>query len=306
MHMIPWIQYLRALAALMVVWHHSLGQVAGTEQFIPFSNLGGYGVQLFFMISGFIMLVTTWDKPIGPAEFIRLRLTRIVPLYWLATLGMILGAIVAPGLSKTFKWDGVSLVKSLFFIPYYSLSTPNEIRPLLMPGWSLNYEMFFYAIFALLLMVVNTLRIHLMVGAMLVLVAVGLMTHPQGAVPRVYTDPVLLEFAAGMIVGRIWLRMKHKRGDIGHPLLMTLGDASYSIYLTHSFTLAALRVLWAHFIPNPTLASSIGWMAVALVASALAGWICFRLIERPMTRGLKRWHPLSRSKAAHRSRAPSA
>jgi exopolysaccharide production protein ExoZ len=87
--------------------------------------------------------------------------------------------------------------------------------------------------------------------------------------------------------------------------LMALGDASYSIYLTHIFTLGALRLLWGHFIPKPTLASSIAWMAVALVGSALAGWICFRLIERPMTQGLKRWHPLSRTKEAHRSRAPS-
>jgi exopolysaccharide production protein ExoZ len=71
--MIRPIQYLRGLAAMMVVWHHSVGQVPATLNFIRLPMWGVYGVDLFFMISGFIMLVTTWDKRMTPTEFFRLE-----------------------------------------------------------------------------------------------------------------------------------------------------------------------------------------------------------------------------------------
>jgi exopolysaccharide production protein ExoZ len=282
--MIRAIQYLRGIAALMVVWHHALGQLDTTQQFIRLPPVGGYGVDLFFVISGFIMLVTTWDKQIGPVEFMRHRIRRVVPLYWTATLLMIALAVVAPSVFKTLKWDAASVVKSLLFVPYESLSFPGTISPLLVPGWSLNYEMFFYVLFALLLMVGRGWRVPLMIGTLATLVIGGHILHPSGIPARVYTDPVMLEFAAGMILGRLWVMRKHARTDGGHPVLMALGDASYSIYLTHIFTLGALRVVWMRFAPTASLTTSIAWMVFALTACAVAGCACYWLVEKPMTR----------------------
>lgn len=133
---------------MMVVWHHATAEVAMAPVFGKIPTFGPLGVDLFFGISGFIMLVTTWDKPIGPAEFMAHRIKRIVPLYWLATLSMVGLAVVAPALFKTLKWDAATLTESLLFIPHYSLSFPGDIKPLLVPGWSLHYEMFFYVLFA--------------------------------------------------------------------------------------------------------------------------------------------------------------
>lgn len=272
---------------MMVVWHHATAQVALAPVFGKIPTFGPLGVDLFFGISGFIMLVTTWDKPIGPVEFMAHRIKRIVPLYWLATLSMVGLAIVAPALFKTLKWDAATLTESLIFIPHYSLSFPGDIKPLLVPGWSLHYEMFFYVLFAGALLCKREHRLTVMVCALTALVVAGWIFDPLSAVLRVYTNPRLLEFGAGMILGRLWVTKKHLRQDGGHPVLMALGDASYSIYLTHIFTLGVLRVLWSHFVHTATLEQSIAWVALALVGSAIAGWICFMSLERPITRGLR-------------------
>jgi exopolysaccharide production protein ExoZ len=70
-------------------------------------------------------------------------------------------------------------------------------------------------------------------------------------------------------------------------LLLALGDASYSIYLSHLFTLGVLRVAWVRVFAHATLVNSIAFMAVALIACASAGWLCYRFVESPMTRILK-------------------
>jgi exopolysaccharide production protein ExoZ len=280
---IRWIQYLRGIAAMMVVWHHSLGQIPATQEFIRLPELGSWGVQLFFVISGFIMLVTTWEKPITPVDFMRNRLRRIVPLYWIVTIALVAIAIGAPAVFKTLKWDELALAKSLVFVPYWNLTFPDMIAPLLLPGWSLNYEMFFYLMFAITLFLGRKWRVPVMVGTMMALVGAGKILLPSAAPAVVYTDPMMLEFAAGMVLGRWWVSKKHPRRDGGHPILLALGDASYSIYLTHIFTLGALRVLWIRFVPVASMATSLVWMGIAVCVCAIAGWACYRLIERPIT-----------------------
>jgi exopolysaccharide production protein ExoZ len=280
------IQYLRGIAAMMVVWHHAISQIDGTKGFIPAPEFGKYGVDLFFVISGFIMLVTTWDKPITPSEFVRHRIRRIVPLYWMATLLMITIDILSPAMFKTFKFDAPSLLKSLFFIPYYSLSSPGDIYPLLVPGWTLNIEMFFYAMFAITLLVERNWRTPLMVVALAALVVAGQVLQPVSAGWRIYTNYRLLEFGAGMILGRLWMMRavaKRRPVDTRPNLLSYLGDASYSIYLTHLFTLGMLRAIWVNMVHTPSLMSSIALMAVSLAVSAGVGYLCYQLVERPLT-----------------------
>lgn len=285
--MIRQVQYLRGIAAMMVVWHHSMGQVAATKDFIRVPEFGVYGVDLFFMISGFIMLVTTWDKSITPMEFIGHRIRRVVPLYWAATLVMVAAAVIAPAQFKTLQFDAVSLFKSLFFIPYYS---PGDIypHPLLVPGWTLNYEMFFYALFAATLLVGRNWRVPIMVGTLSALVIAGYALHPNSAALQVYTNHMLLEFGAGMVIGRIWVMKKRARRDGGHPMLLALGDASYSIYLSHLFTLGLMRALWVRVVPTASLPASIAWMGLALIACAFAGWLCYVAVEKPMIRWFAR------------------
>jgi exopolysaccharide production protein ExoZ len=281
------IQYLRGLAAMMVVWHHAIVQVDPTSQFIRLPMIGSYGVDLFFAISGFIMLVTTWDKPITPMEFIAHRIRRVVPLYWSATLLRVGLAIVAPALLTNFRFDAVSILKSLFFIPFNSVNVPGTMFPLLTPGWTLDYEMFFYALFAASLLAKRSLRLPLLTSALAMLVVAGYVLPGMSLPMQVYTSPRLLEFAAGMILGRLWVMKKRAPGKGGQPLLLALGDASYSIYLTHVFTLAAVHVVLVRMVPIVTMSTSIGLMAVSLAVSSGVGYLCYRLVERPLTSLLK-------------------
>jgi exopolysaccharide production protein ExoZ len=324
------IQYLRALAAMMVVWLHSRYVIPEVAERLGPPYFGGSGVDLFFIISGFIMVVTTAGKDISPAQFFRLRIVRVAPLYWLATLALIAGA--ASGLLiDRLHATPVAIAKSLLFIPYVAVAgVPGSIWPLLNQGWTLNYEMFFYALFALSLTAPRRYRLAGLVLTLGLLVAIGRWLGPfTNPVASVYTNAILLEFAAGMMLACAWLRDGTRSwwpyslllGVFGfygigsshswftimcaafiivacclHPRvcalenrpLLELGNASYSIYLSHQFVLTALAWFWLRAFPLASWSSSALFMVAAMTACALAGWICFRCIEKPLTSQLRR------------------
>ena len=179
------IQVLRAVAAFAVLLFH--------EKLLA---IGYGGVDIFFVISGFIM--GTFGSRQRPLAFMGNRIARIVPLYWLVTLALCAMSLV-PHAFNTFAFDRDSLTKSLLFIPY--LDQTGHVWPLMVAGWTLNYEMFFYLIFALGLMV-NQPRV-LTPLVMLALVAAGLLFHSSSPILQTYSDPLLLEFAAGLGLSRL-------------------------------------------------------------------------------------------------------
>lgn len=125
------IQLLRGIAALSVVYVHVLAT----------PNFGLFGVDIFFVISGFVMtLVTT--KNTNPTAFFLHRLIRIVPLYWMLTTCLLVVIVFAPNLLSSTTLNFTNFLKSLFFIPYFKES--HLIQPFLFVGWTLNYEMLFY------------------------------------------------------------------------------------------------------------------------------------------------------------------
>jgi len=146
------IQVLRAVAALMVVcdhilfdWHHSHGN---TFPHWFNTTVGSAGVDLFFVISGFIMFETTRGRDTSPVSFLAKRLIRIAPLYWL--LVIVLAAKSYEHNPSHFDWEW--LVQSLLFLPHVEgdmagARFPSAYFPILFVGWTLIFEMFFYAIF---------------------------------------------------------------------------------------------------------------------------------------------------------------
>lgn len=327
---IPAVQYLRAVAALMVVWHHAAGQVPGMAAFVP-SSFGTSGVDLFFAISGFIMVVTTSGKPVGALEFWRRRIVRVVPLYWLLTLAMVMAALLAPALFKTLKVEPATLLQSLFFVPHFSRSFPDQAWPLLVPGWTLNFEMFFYACFGAALLLPVWLRLVVLTAGLVLAVAAGSVAGPfASAAARTYTHPMLLEFAVGMWIGVAWLHRRlqfpfvaalamlvtgsallvsrelpgpaylaqiagaglvlagalHERFAAWHLRVWhAIGDSSYSLYLTHVFTLGAMRVVWSRFFEDaPGAGATAAFMVAALAACAAVGWLSYRWLEQPLLR----------------------
>jgi len=272
------IQYLRAVAALMVVFHHSLIQMPWLARFHQ-SSIGSHGVDLFFVISGFVMVVTTHGREVTRAEFMRRRIVRVVPLYWALTLFTVLCVALAPGLFRTTSIELSHVIQSLLFIPHRSPSFPNEMWPVMVPGWTLIYEMFFYACFALALG-----RFWWLVAGFIGLFVFGLVVQPSNDLLAFFTRYLILEFVAGVVLARLWYAL-------GSPLpawarwksrlWLTLGDASYSIYLTHLFSLGALRVVWGRFAPESGL-SAVGFFVASLVVCSVVGWVTYRLLEVPL------------------------
>jgi exopolysaccharide production protein ExoZ len=301
------IQYARALAALAVVLYHATAR--GDTWF----QVGSAGVDVFFVISGFIMWTVT-ERETKAEAFLAHRLVRIAPLYWIATL--VAAASIRP--------DLVWLVASALFIPWRA--PDGAISPVLVQGWTLQYEMFFYLLFAIGLVLSRRLQLALVTTALLGLSCIGLAAPSQHPVVHTYTDPLLLEFLAGIWLAVIWRGASLPRW-VGPPLLtaavlwfavigvarldpsgwarlfywgvpasmlatgflaledrmpasrlgLALGDGSYSIYLFHGFI---STVVWR--LPLGPMR-----IPVAVIASAVGGWMIFRLIEAPMTRFLR-------------------
>ena len=146
------IQVLRAAAALAVLFAHLWPALAqfGNENIIPNFTFGAAGVDLFFVISGFIMVYTSerlFGQRDGPGRFLTRRLIRIVPMYWALTT-LVVVAWYGVKLPDHTTWTNV--VGSYLFIP--TLKPGGGTAPVLGVGWTLNYEMLFYFLFAITIM----------------------------------------------------------------------------------------------------------------------------------------------------------
>ena len=190
------IQYLRAFAALAVVLFH-----AAERSGYAFA-IGAAGVDVFFVISGFIMWLIINRRPVSPGRFLAERFWRIVPVYWLATAVMVAGALA--GLFPNLVLTVEHVAASFLFVPMRSPSS-GEIWPVLVQGWTLNYEMVFYAVFAASLFLPARLRLAAVAAFFLALVAIGAVAESDNPLVVTYTRPIVLEFVAGMMIGQLWL-----------------------------------------------------------------------------------------------------
>jgi len=213
------IQILRGIAAMLVLFHHqmlvALDHIPATP-YLHFFDNGAMGVDLFFPISGFVMFLTASSllrrKASGPAiarEFIWRRVVRVVPVYWILTTLKLLAFVIAPAFFLHFTLRPWNVIGSYFFLPAFDHNLQPE--PVIPVGWTLNAEMMFYAILALAL----ALRAPLLrfIATFIVTLAVIGFFVPQAAnhpwqAFLIWTDPVSLEFVAGMIFGAMLSRIR--------------------------------------------------------------------------------------------------
>lgn len=326
------IQYLRAIAALMVVYHHvevQFERIAPAGQHLPLAWLGAAGVDIFFVVSGLLMWSTTAGRNTGPGTFMLRRIRRIAPLYWCVTLAVAALAWAVPRLFVSTKFDVTHLVASLFFIPYPSPLQPEHLWPVLVPGWTLNYEMFFYAVFSLCLLAPERLRFVGILGILAALVLAGAALQPQSSYAAFFTHPIMLGFAFGIVVARFseragvpplpaWAlivaggalvassRIEHglawsfgsmlvvlgfvsleAAGRMGKSFLLDIGNASYSIYLTHVLVLPGVAKAFAVLgsVDNP--ATAMLFVVASMAVATAVGLLVYRLVEAPIDRYLR-------------------
>ncbi|MBX9866561.1 MAG: acyltransferase [Burkholderiales bacterium] len=140
---IEWLQSLRGVAAVGVVLYHYLGKTVETGKYSYLFGIGRYGVPLFFIISGIVMYISVLNyqpQLKSVVKFLINRLIRIWPLYFIATF-----------IQNSDKVFSVDMLKSMMFYPLRHGDIILGPPVLSLQGWTLNFEMYFYLIFALAL-----------------------------------------------------------------------------------------------------------------------------------------------------------
>ena len=215
------LQALRALAAWLVVFHHFM------QVFFDFraDSLGGrllstrgqVGVDIFFVLSGFVIQLSCAGRQVPGLTFLAQRLARIAPAYWLYTA---ITALILYAFGNLMPVYGVALPQLLLSLLFLPSQNPGGFGfyPILPVGWTLNVEMLFYLLFALSFAVGERWRPWL-VGALLALVSGVLAKAPW--LSNFYRNPIVCEFLFGLLLAELYRRgLLRLRASVALPLAL--------------------------------------------------------------------------------------
>jgi len=351
------IQALRALAAILVVIYHSRQSAYVFQEkygfggtlffdFAPFKDIGAIGVDIFFVISGFVMSYITWNTArsyTSIGSFLIKRLIRIVPTYWFYTLLTVF--IIFSGkifLGKTDFFDVIRLsdiIYSLFFIPYHP--PEGRLAPVLAVGWTLNYEIYFYVLVAIgLLFRWRIATIGLAIYFIGSVIASFFYSSSYAFWPMA-TNPIVLEFYYGILICILYkkfdginryfgclsliitslilfywfyyfpsyqyrviffglpaagivlwfLSLENHKSFFNSSLCQSLGDSSYSLYLSHFTFLPLIGNIVGFIFSKIGIASLIYldiYIPVIIISTIILGHILYYIIERPLNKYVSR------------------
>jgi len=314
------IQILRGLAALLVVIYHSsikYDQSYGGHVF----HFGNIGVDIFFIISGYVMSLIYSKRKLGFRLFFIDRVRRILPLYWLLTLVAYAAYLLYPSLVNSSGGETYILESFLLW--------PVDGKFLIQNGWTLSFEFYFYLLFAaaslifghyiysvILILTLpilaslfnvdwannfleNTIVYEFVYGIIAYYILEYIKNIYWKATWFLLTVLVIFYFIAGragsdglvafilvVSLGAINIsKLSVERSSVLR-LLNRLGDSSYSLYLVHVFSLVVLSKLYRYIVG---LDSFVLFVSVLCVGSILAGWFVYCLIEKPIDQYLKKY-----------------
>lgn len=216
------LQVLRITAAFMVLFMHSM--FFASERLKPGFHIwgpGATGVDIFFVLSGFVMVYSStklFGTPGGWKTFAQRRIIRIMPMYWLATSVKVVAMLLTTGLILHARGNAPYILASYLFIP--ARDSAGTVASLLGVGWTLYFEMFFYALFtAALFLRVN---IYKFVGWILIPLGLGAFLYQPNwpAVCFYLNNTRVFEFFYGMLIARICLSKKHLPAAVAFPLMV--------------------------------------------------------------------------------------
>lgn len=306
------VEVLRFVAALFVVLVHIP---------IPGVKFGHFGVDIFFVISGFIIMFTTSNDN---QNFLLKRCIRVMPTYYIFTLCVFAVSLLFPAVLNSTKPNFVHLLKSLLFIPFDK--NGGGAYPILFLGWTLNYEMYFYTIFSIG-MFLNYRNRGLLCCVFLTSIYLYFM-HKQELPFSYYGSTLVFEFMLGILLFEIlvtlnfknilaisslqiafWFSATNIKSErafyFGYPaflvcwffiiltrkakfprLLVALGGASYSLYLSHPYVIQ-IFVNITHSFSRGALEALVATI-VGLIASNVVALVIYFKVEIPLTRFLRK------------------
>ena len=332
------IQALRAIAVILVLFYHIYAietKLSSTYSIIPdLFKYGNIGVDLFFVISGFIMVIVTKNYHKNLKKFlffIYSRFTRIYPLYWFYTLLLIPILFLKPEWINSSQGNKVDLISSILLLP-------NEIKPLIMVGWSLIHELYFYIIFSFFILFDRKKLLGLSLFWVF-LISLFINVESESSLFNLVTNPLTFEFITGIFFGIFHIRYSHtkfrlnkiflfipyfsffllpyfsdfinnglgryfvfgllsltilissieleKNKFIFNSFLVKIGDASYSIYLSHVLVINVFYRIYL-IIGYDNFFLRFMLISVMSFSSIFWGLVSFKYIEKPMIKFFKK------------------
>lgn len=332
------IQFLRGMAVLFVVFFHLYimeNKYNIFEKLLPdMFQFGAFGVDLFFVISGFVMVMVTRGKFQNLKQSIKFlynRLTRIYPLYWFYTLLALTVFLIQPSWVNSSQGNQVNILESFLLLP-------SDKLPLVQVGWSLIHEVYFYLVYFLIfLLIPESFLLLVLVIWGLIFVTLNLILNPGNPYFDLIFHPLTIEFiggcllailyyqteksklgiktllalsgislvfavigyemyqtATGIIAPLGWWRVllyglpawiivyglinAERSGFIFNKMLSQIGDASYSIYLSHLFTINVVGRIWAIFSVDDWW-DNILFILITLALVLIVGFLSYWVIE---------------------------
>jgi exopolysaccharide production protein ExoZ len=334
------VQVLRGVAALSVVFFHLktvVGKYSDGSVTLPDCiNIGQSGVDLFFVISGFIMVMITYDEwgKVDPVKFLLKRFSRIYPVYWFYTLLTLLAFYIRPMWVNASQHHSVDVGATIFLLPSVTL-------PLVMVAWSLQFELLFYCAFSAAINRKRSVVIGIVTTITTIIIAVNSIFSMQDAWYwcQFFTNPFIIEFLFGVLCA---LAVKNICRKI-HPIVLlsmlafsllclpsiyfssgesallqriyfgmdysllvfsavgleayivkfvpaffsTVGDGSYSIYLSHLLLLNAVAKSWFLLVHSTNVILEY-YCFITVAVCIVVVWSIYsaKYIERPSYRFL--------------------
>jgi peptidoglycan/LPS O-acetylase OafA/YrhL len=324
------LEIVRFCAALTVVIYHSVGILQTNGHSIGWLAdvyfIGQAGVDLFFIVSGFVIWLNLSNSVKDPYPFFKNRIIRIVPSYWLITIATTCIWAISEITQKPLgirPIDFKSIVQSLFLVS----ELIGKSKPIVIIGWTLELEMLFYAVIAISLIFRNLILIY--VSSVILLTSIALLVENQGR---------LIEFVVGMSIAVCDLKWQVSRslsifvlglgiagilstsviqiaavpiwniwaicssaivfGSVNLPQVQfkiahALGSASYSVYLIQWLTIPFAALL-LDFFPKGKI-TIIVFLTACVCITQITGSLYYFWLEKPLINWLRKKYVNSQS-----------
>jgi exopolysaccharide production protein ExoZ len=207
---LPSIQALRGIAASLVVFFHFAGLIKGGTRAWTFGsglgNIGACGVDIFFVISGFIMVYTTRNKAHGSDAlvFISRRAVRIYPLYWIWTSVMLVMRFAGIA-QQVHRYTFSYILGCYLLIPSFNGVDYQFLVP---QAWTLTFEMVFYLVFcASILFALRSGKLIFIAATFGILALLSGLFSPNSIPRLLFRDPIILEFLFGGLSAEVLFRL---------------------------------------------------------------------------------------------------